>query len=141
MKSRGLQQVLIVVSIGAMLAVAVAGFLSVSTEEEGNWLQPGEVKGASVWVYGLEYPLNFDQQVTLLRFLNGCEKTQFGNKGSGDQLLPVERVTLYTFTSGELELMPGITAEGRALLASPHILLVENEVGSLKQVLHNSYPH
>lgn len=114
-----------------------------ATFEPEKYILKGDVKGIEIVHNDKPYTLNFEQQNTLIDYLN--QSLPVNTNFRIDPNLPFSKIIIYRFKGAPLELTP-ITLVGTDLVFSaptwnPNGYLRDISVGRMNKLLNNTFDH
>lgn len=135
---------LLIVAILGLAAILVINTFSIEItlpsiegKEKKMLLNPKEVEGSSVTENQKTYTLNFEQQNTLIKWINQSES--FSGNMDSFQPTSIEKITFHIFNQPDIDLYPSGLIENQFLFFSPSWKdkgqMVEPSKGVLKQIL------
>lgn len=103
----------------------------------------GDLKGSAIFHKNTPYTLNFDQQQILIEYLNRAAKVKKSDFTIETSTFPYERIVLYRFEGGNIELIPVMLKEKNIVFNIPKIsedsYFLEMSGGQLANVLNGAF--
>lgn len=135
---------LLIIAILGLAAIFVINTFSIDItipttqkKEKNILLIPKEIQGSSITDNQKTYTLNFEQQNTLINWINQSEP--FSGNLDSLELTSIEKITLHLFNKPDIDLYPSGLIENQFLFFSPTWKdkgqMIEPSKGKLKQLL------
>lgn len=132
-----------------MGVVGVIALLFINIAPKGNQTKTpqlssvGDLRGSAIYHKNIPFTLNFEQQEVLVENLNRAAKVKKSDFPNQTAEFPFERIILYRFEGGDLEIIPIALKERNIAFNIPKIsedsYFLELSGGQLSNVLNGAF--
>lgn len=134
---------IVITSMGILILANVSHLFQLNKSE--RYIDYNAIRGIEVVHKGVPYTVNFDQQVSIARFLN--ESTEYRGSENNSQSLEknlVDKIVIFRFNGlKEIEITPVSFYNGSLIFSAPlwqnQGLLIDNSAGELQKTLAKTY--